>query len=219
MSDIESKLSHRKRLSLAAVATAALMVAASCSVEASASSEMAAGSTAATQLSEQLSESVALRRIGAYCRTSWKNARIEPDLWDDCSQDVFARLYATLSSDEIVRAITERDSIARRELNRAIWATAQRQRRELRLQALPHDDFQLDESNRWPKLHDELKSVFCAAEDSEARLSPTQRSIIHKLGSGASVQEISAELNLPSPRVSDEKYKAIQKLREFFAEV
>ena len=219
MSPIDSIHSKRKSLSLAAVATAALMVAASCSIEATGASDAAASGAVGKQLSEQLSESVALRRIGAYCRTSWKNARIDSDLWDDCSQDVFARLYANLSSDEIVRAITDRDSTERRELNRAIWATAQRQRREQRLQALPHDDFKLDESDHWPKLHDELKSVFSAAETSAARLSPTQRSIIHKLGSGASVQEIAADLNLPTPRVSDEKYKAIQKLREFFAEV
>ena len=218
MSQSESRLLKRKRLSLAAVATAALMVAASCSVEASASPGAVASRSVGKQLIEYLSEDAALRRIGAYCRSSWKNARIDRDLWDDCSQDVFARLYANLSAEEIVRAITERDSTERRELNRAIWATAQRQRREQRLQTLPHDDFTLDESDHWPKLNEELKSVFSAAEASEARLSPTQRSIIRQLGIGASVQEIATELNLPTPRVSDEKYKAIQKLREFFAE-
>ena len=218
MNLVQPSLSKRKGLSLAVVATAAIIAATTCSLEASTPPNAAAGSVAASQLITELSEDVALRRINAYCRTSWRNARIEPDLWDDCSQDVFARLYSNLTPDQIIRAITERESVERRELNRAIWAIAQRQRREQRLQALPHDDFECDASDHWPVLNIELDSVFAASETPAARLSVTQQTIIRKLGCGASVQEIAADLNLPTPRVSDEKYKAIQKLREFFAE-
>ena len=48
-------------------------------------------------------------------------------------------------------------------------------------------------------------------------LSDRQRRIIDMSFDGWSVQDISRELALGTERVSDEKYKAVRKLREFFA--
>ena len=69
-------------------------------------------------------------------------------------------------------------------------------------------------------LHERVK-----AEDREqlARaaaevLSPRQQRIIQLSWEGASIPDIAQEMEMPPQRVSDEKYKAIQKLRGFFEE-
>ena len=48
----------------------------------------------------------------------------------------------------------------------------------------------------------------------EELLSPRQQQILRLSFEGGSVQEIAEELHLAPERVSDEKYKAIRKLRE-----
>src|SRR5262249_43849218 len=52
------------------------------------------------------------------------------------------------------------------------------------------------------------------ADDAPARHSPRQQRILQLSFEGASVHEIAHELRLPAERISDEKYKAIHKLRE-----
>ena len=73
----------------------------------------------------------AVRDITRYCQVCWRNARLPADRWDDCTQQVFARLlervepakWGTLLKEdaderrEFVRAI--RDVPSRRALTRA----------------------------------------------------------------------------------------------------
>ena len=60
---------------------------------------------------------------------------------------------------------------------------------------------------------DEREAVRRAAAD---LLSPRQQRILQLSFDGWSVHEIALELQLPAERVSDEKYKAIRKLRGSF---
>ncbi len=217
----EPSSSSVARNSLSLATACAVMMAATC---------VAAGSESPAQLQRQVAESrvaeaddeaqqhKVIRRIDAYCRASWKNSRIDESLWDDCTQDVYARVFGTLTQAQLHIAITERDSPERRELNRAIWATSQRRRREVRWQELTeyHDALHAP-SDEWQTIEAELQTIRSASEQPELRLSATQRAIISSSTNGETVQEIAQSLNLSPVRVSDEKYKATQKLRKHFA--
>jgi DNA-binding CsgD family transcriptional regulator len=63
----------------------------------------------------------------------------------------------------------------------------------------------------------ELQRVQSAATNGHARLTPTQRDIIRRSSEGASIADIASDLKLQPQRVSDEKYKAIQKLKDYFS--
>jgi RNA polymerase sigma factor (sigma-70 family) len=64
------------------------------------------------------------------------------------------------------------------------------------------------------RLADEREAVRRAAEEV---LSARQQRILQMSFEGWSVHEIASELQLPPERVSDEKYKAVRKLREHLA--
>ena len=63
---------------------------------------------------------------------------------------------------------------------------------------------------------DSLNQVRNAVSGEDARLSPTQRKIVTRWSDGESVSDIAESLKLSPARISDEKYKAIQKLRQHF---
>ena len=73
-------------------------------------------------------EAGALERINGYWATSWRNARIAPQDWDDCTQQVYAELLDRVSRDGLATAIEDAESRERRELKRSIWCTIQRWR-------------------------------------------------------------------------------------------
>lgn len=62
-----------------------------------------------------------------------------------------------------------------------------------------------------------LAQVRNAVDGDEARLSPTQREIVARWSDGESISAIAESLKLSPARISDEKYKAIQKLRQHFS--
>jgi RNA polymerase sigma factor (sigma-70 family) len=61
------------------------------------------------------------------------------------------------------------------------------------------------------RLAEDREAVRQAAAD---LLSPRQQRILQRSFEGCSIHEIAAELDLPAARVSDEKYKAVRKLRD-----
>ena len=157
--------------------------------------------------------SEAVERIGRYCDASWRNARIQRDEWDDCTQDVFLRLLERCSLDGLGSAIEDPESAERRELNRSIWATTQRRRRAARPAPL-HEALipvgQDGENAARAELHSLLRSD-C--------LSDRQRQILAMTADGYSVAEIAERLEMPAARVSDEKYKAVNRLARSCREV
>src|SRR5262245_16959012 len=41
----------------------------------------------------------AVQDISRYCTACWRNARLHPDNWSDCTQEVFCRLLETVPPD------------------------------------------------------------------------------------------------------------------------
>jgi len=155
----------------------------------------------------------AVSDISRYCTACWRNARLHPDYWADCTQEVFARLMERVDPDSWDRVLqTEGDE--RRELVRAIDAVkkrTQRARKPLSLvEAVPD---RRDQAER--RLADDCDAVRQAAA---LLLSNRQQQILQMSFEGSSVHDIAKALHAPAARVSDEKYKAIRKLREYLVE-
>ncbi len=159
-------------------------------------------------------ESGAIESIDRYCQASWRNARIAPQDWEECTQQTFAELLDRVSRDRWSEAIENKNSSERRELNRSIWRIAQRWRRaprprhgstELLAAQSPSPRKDSDEPN--------LDDVRRAVASPGTGLSARQQDVMRRWIDGDTVAEIAADLDLPPARVSDEKYKAIRKLR------
>ena len=148
----------------------------------------------------------AVERIGRYCDASWRNARVNRDDWGDCTQEVFLRLLERCSPAGLQPAIDNPESAERRELNRSIWATAQRWRRAVRRiplnEAAVSDHRESETVRRY-----ELRALL--ASDC---LSERQRQILAMYADGYAIAEIADVLGLAPARVSDEKYKAVARL-------
>jgi RNA polymerase sigma factor (sigma-70 family) len=150
----------------------------------------------------------AIDDMGRYCAACWRNARLPADAWTDCTQEVFRRLLERIPTDQRERVL-QADGEEHREFVRAIDAVKKRVQRARKWTgsldgvADPRDD-----SAR--HLHEERELVRQAATEV---LTPRQQRILQLSFEGWSVQETASQLCLPPERVSDEKYKAICKLR------
>ena len=151
----------------------------------------------------------AITDISRYCTACWRNARLHPDAWNDCTQEVLCRLLERVNPetwDQILN--TEGDE--RRELIRAIDTVKKRTQRARKhvdsVELLP--DRRDLEARR---LQDDREFVRHAAD---RVLSRRQQRIVQMSLEGWSVHDMSRELGLPAARISDEKYKSVQKLRE-----
>jgi RNA polymerase sigma factor (sigma-70 family) len=150
-----------------------------------------------------------VRDVSRYCTACWRNARIQPDSWSDCTQDVLTRLVERIPSAAWERLLTQ-ETEEHREFLRAIDAVKKRSQRAHRPGVLANDvaDHRVVVSEECDSLR---RQVLHAAEE---RLTPRQMEIITLSLDGWQVHEIAAELKVPATRVSDEKYKAIQRLRQ-----
>jgi len=165
------------------------------------------------QASARTPDPTTVSELGRYCSACWRNARLPVSTWSDCTQEVFRRLLERLD-DEAWQRVLRQEGDERREFLRAIDAVKKRVQR-----ARKHGDAiesvadrrDLDERRR----ADELEAVRQAAAE---LLSERQQRIVRLSFEGWSVHEIAAELQLPPERVSDEKYKAIRKLRSRLTE-
>jgi RNA polymerase sigma factor (sigma-70 family) len=162
-------------------------------------------------LTAQASESDLVRDIQRYCTVCWRNARLDPNLWDDCTQEVCCRLLTKARAGELDLAqVLADDTPERRELVRAIDMVrkrVQRTKRHLSVESLPLASPDQDQRHR-DRL--ELGEILEAARS--AVLSPRQDRILELWMRGWAVPEIGSQLAMPVNRVSDEKYKALRKL-------
>jgi RNA polymerase sigma factor (sigma-70 family) len=148
--------------------------------------------------------------IGRYCTVCWRNAHLPTSLWGDCTQEVFRRLLERIRPDGWASAL-KGDGEERREFLRAIDAVKKRtQRQQKRITSLP---------GIVPDANDEPERV--RAEEREAVrqkaqevLSARQQRILQLSLEGSGVADIAQSLRMPIERVSDEKYKAVRKLRQ-----
>ena len=150
----------------------------------------------------------AISDIHRYCTVCWRNARLPLDSWSDCTQEVLCRLMKSIPLEQWERVLSQ-DSDERREFVRAIDAVKKRCQRSRKWASLNEDVH--DRRNRSGiELADRREQLNRAAAEV---LSDRQRRIMQMSLEGYSVQEVADALTMSPERVSDEKYKAIRKLR------
>jgi RNA polymerase sigma factor (sigma-70 family) len=151
----------------------------------------------------------AVNDLSRYCTTCWRNARLSPDCWTDCTQEVLVRLLERVPQqnwDDVLQSEGEE----RREFVRAIDTVKKRVQRGRQFASGPLDELADRRDGRDWRLAEDREAVRRAAAE---LLSSRQQQILQLSSAGWSVQEIAEQLRTPAERVSDEKYKAIQKLR------
>ena len=150
----------------------------------------------------------AINQVQRYCTTSWSRAGIAKQDWHDCTQEAIMHLLSRVPADRLPVVFAERDSSERRELHRAVWRTLQRWRRAPRPQPLNGET--LVERQAAESRDDRAEAVAAVWHTISAR----QQQVLTLWSQGYSVREIARKLAMPAPRVSDEKYKALEKLRD-----
>jgi RNA polymerase sigma factor (sigma-70 family) len=148
--------------------------------------------------------------ISRYCTVCWRNAHLPVSLWGDCTQEVFRRLLERIRPDGWASAL-QGDGEERREFLRAIDAVKKRtQRQQKRITSLPgivpdaHDQPDRERAEEREAVRQKAQEV----------LSARQQRILHLSLEGSGVADIAQALRMPIERVSDEKYKAVRKLRQ-----
>lgn len=149
-----------------------------------------------------------LQDLNRYCTTCWRNARVPTDHWSDCTQEVFVRLLERIPPDDWHR-ILEEDTDERRELVRAIDTVKKRSQRSKRYAELAVEvaDPRGGEDSQLAERREVLRSAVTAV------LSHRQQRIVERLAEGWSIAEIAQVENTTTERISDDKYKAVRKLR------
>jgi RNA polymerase sigma factor (sigma-70 family) len=161
-------------------------------------------------ISAQTAEGLVVRDIQRYCTACWRNARIDPGDWDDCTQEVCVRLLTKARAGELdITLVLEEDTPERRELVRAIDMVRKRVQRTRRPLSLADDAARPDGPGHTERL--ELGDLLLSAR--RAVLSERQDTILELWMRGWSMPEIAGRLGMTVARVSDEKYKALRKLQ------
>jgi RNA polymerase sigma factor (sigma-70 family) len=150
----------------------------------------------------------AVNDISRYCQACWRNARLHPDTWPDATQEVFTRLLERVEPSRW-SSLLKMESDERREFLRAIDAVKKRTQRGRKHAGLAEDV--ADHRSLPEAARSELREVLDRA--SREILSQRQQRILQLNCAGWSIPEIADELHTTVERISDEKYKAIRKLR------
>jgi RNA polymerase sigma factor (sigma-70 family) len=154
----------------------------------------------------------AVQDITRYCSACWRNARLPLDCWNDCTQDVFQRLLERVPTGRWEQVMAP-DGAERQEFLRAIDTVKKRvQRDRQRWSGLHHEA----PDHRAPQDQERADSRANLRHAAEQALSGRQQRIVERTCEGWSVAEIAADLGVAAARISDEKYKAIHKLRSYF---
>ncbi|WP_435019477.1 sigma-70 family RNA polymerase sigma factor [Tundrisphaera sp. TA3] len=168
-------------------------------------------------LTAHASETDLVRDIQRYCAVCWRNARLDPGLWDDCTQEVCCRLLGKARAGELdLNLVLADETPERRELVRAIDMVRKRVQRARRYQPLDPVATPGTDHDRRDRDRQELGEILEAAR--HAVLSPRQDEIVELWTRGWTVPDISRKMDLPVARVSDEKYKALRKLERHLAD-
>jgi RNA polymerase sigma factor (sigma-70 family) len=170
------------------------------------------GSSAGLATAAPSVEGTTVSDISRYCTACWRNARLSPDCWPDCTQDVFCRLLERVAPQDWERMLTT-EGEERREFLRAIDAVKKRSQRA-RKWSSNHSEMVVDRQEMQERQGKLEREVVKGA--ARRLLSSRQQHILQMSVEGWSVRDIGARLCLSSQRVSDEKYKAIRKLRQHF---
>lgn len=154
----------------------------------------------------------AVQDITRYCSACWRNARLPLDCWSDCTQDVFQRLLERVPTERWAQVLAA-DGAERQEFLRAIDTVKKRvQRDRQRWSRMNHEV----PDHRAPQDQERADSRANLQHAAAQTLSRRQQRIVQRACEGWSVAEIAEEMGVAPARVSDEKYKAIHKLRTHF---
>ena len=168
-------------------------------------------------LTAQATESELVHDIQRYCAACWRNARLDPGLWDDCTQEVCCRLLGKARAGILdLNLVMADDTPERRELVRAIDMVRKRVQRSRKFQPLDDHSTPGPDHDRRDRERQELGEILEAAR--RDALTPRQDRIVELWTRGWNVPEISLTLGLSPARVSDEKYKALRKLERHLAD-
>jgi RNA polymerase sigma factor (sigma-70 family) len=157
-------------------------------------------------------EARAVHDISRYCTACWRNARLDPSSWPDCTQEVFCRLLERVAPQDWSQMLKV-EGEERREFLRAIDAVKKRTQRSRKWSNTLLDTVADRNDLNERRLADDRQAVHQAAAQ---LLSERQQRVLQLSFEGWSVHDIADELRVAAERVSDEKYKAIRKLREHF---
>jgi RNA polymerase sigma factor (sigma-70 family) len=153
----------------------------------------------------------ALDDISKYCNACWRNARLPVDRWHDATQQVFIRLLERVPQQAWSNVLVDAETAERKEFVRAIDTVKKRTQRTKQ-----YADYPMDAGD--PRIDNTLTDRRAAIDEIAPRvLSGRQQRIVELSFNGWAVPEIAAELGTTVQRVSDEKYKAIQKLKAVVA--
>jgi ATP/maltotriose-dependent transcriptional regulator MalT len=167
-------------------------------------------------LTAQAPEKDLVHDIQRYCTACWRNARLDPGLWEDCTQEVCCRLLTKARAGQLdLNLVLADDTSERRELVRAIDMVRKRVQRAKRFQPFDEQATPSPDHDQRARFRQELGEILEAAR--RAVLTPRQDRIVELWTRGWSVPEIGQALHLPLARVSDEKYKALRKLERHLA--
>ncbi len=150
----------------------------------------------------------ALQDISRYCTTCWRNARLPVDRWGDCTQDVFQRLLERVPTGQWPRVFAA-EGAERQEFLRAIDTVKKRVQRD-RQTPVRSAEVPDTRTNQEQTMREEREVLQQAIRQGLTR---RQQQILEWTCEGWTVAEIAEELGVSPARVSDEKYKAINKLR------
>ncbi|GIW80786.1 MAG: hypothetical protein KatS3mg105_2593 [Gemmatales bacterium] len=151
-----------------------------------------------------------IEQLARYCTACWRNAGLDPQSWADCTHEVFCRLLQRVEPpawENMLRI----EGPERAELVRAIDTVKKRIQRQRRRTTQPLTIAVDARSARERRLAEEREAVQQVARHI---LSNRQHRILELSLEGWSVREIAEKLQVPAARISDEKYKAIQKLQK-----
>jgi RNA polymerase sigma factor (sigma-70 family) len=151
----------------------------------------------------------AVADVQRYCSACWRNARIPTDSWSDCTQEVICRLMQTVPLKQWDRLL-QAEGDERREFVRAIDAVKKRSQRSRKYAPLNEDVAERRDRTGVDLTVERREDMNKAAAEV---LSYRQQRIIEMSIEGYTVQEMADALRMSPERVSDEKYKAIRKLR------
>lgn len=165
--------------------------------------------------------SAGLVQLDRYLARAWFRAGISPQQHDDCTQAVYTTLLQTLGRDQFDQLVSEvgqfgiRDVLSREtaegpDFFRAIDSVKKRAQRERNYQNL--DTIDATYLNQTDATSAELKSTLQEAILSS--LSPREAALIQATLQGETPAEIAQQWGIAPKTVSNEKTRALQKLRD-----
>src|SRR5436305_11942658 len=144
-------------------------------------------------LTASASESDLVHNIQRYCAVCWRNARLDPGLWDDCTQEVCCRLLTKARAGELdLNLVLADDTDERRELVRAIDMVRKRVQRARRHQSFDEQLAPGPEQDTRDRERHELGEILEAAR--RAVLSPRQDRIVELWTRGWNVPDLSQSM-------------------------